>query len=72
MGDLKAHIYKLTDILQEGKLQNNMKDDEISPLIFSTVKLRFLSASSTPWLPEVLVVTKILIPEPQKDRTQDW
>lgn len=35
----------------------------ISALIFSKVKLRFFKASSTPWLPDVLVVTKILIPE---------
>lgn len=37
----------------------------ISALIFSKVKLRFFKASSTPWLPDVLVVTKILIPERQ-------
>ncbi|XP_072006123.1 kinesin-like protein KIF1C [Engystomops pustulosus] len=30
--DLKAHIDKLTDILQEVKLQNNMKDEEIRAL----------------------------------------
>lgn len=35
----------------------------ISALIFSKVKLRFFRASSTPWLPEVLVVAKIFIPE---------
>lgn len=34
----------------------------ISALIFSKVKLRFFKASSTPWLPDVLVVTNILIP----------
>ncbi|KAG8431000.1 hypothetical protein GDO86_019582 [Hymenochirus boettgeri] len=32
MQDLKAHIDKLTDILQEVKLQNNMKDEEIRSL----------------------------------------
>lgn len=37
----------------------------ISALIFSKVKLRFFKASSTPWLPDVFVVTKILIPESQ-------
>ncbi|XP_063786803.1 kinesin-like protein KIF1C [Pseudophryne corroboree] len=30
--DLKAHIDKLTDILQEVKLENNMKDEEIRAL----------------------------------------
>ncbi|XP_069499709.1 kinesin-like protein KIF1C [Ambystoma mexicanum] len=30
--DLRAHIDKLTDILQEVKLQNNMKDEEIKSL----------------------------------------
>ncbi|XP_062305905.1 kinesin-like protein KIF1C [Osmerus eperlanus] len=30
--DLKAHIDKLTDVLQEVKLQNNMKDEEIRAL----------------------------------------
>ncbi|KAG7252390.1 hypothetical protein CRUP_026698 [Coryphaenoides rupestris] len=34
----------------------------ISLLIFSKVKLRFFRASSTPWLLDVLVVTKILMP----------
>ncbi|XP_026888578.2 kinesin-like protein KIF1C isoform X1 [Electrophorus electricus] len=32
MGELKAHIDKLTDILQEVKIQNNMKDEEIRAL----------------------------------------
>uniref|UniRef100_H3CBQ6 Kinesin-like protein KIF3B n=1 Tax=Tetraodon nigroviridis TaxID=99883 RepID=H3CBQ6_TETNG len=32
MYDLKAHIDKLTDILEEVKLQNNMKDEEIKAL----------------------------------------
>lgn len=35
----------------------------ISALIFSKVKFRFFKASSTPWLLDVLVVTKIFIPE---------
>eukprot|EP00061_Rhincodon_typus_P002241 g16976.t1 len=30
--DLRAHVDKLTDILQEVKLQNNMKDEEIKTL----------------------------------------
>lgn len=38
----------------------------ISALIFSKVKFRFFKASSTPWLPDVLVVTKILIPRKSK------
>ncbi|MCJ8748367.1 hypothetical protein PDJAM_G00164100 [Pangasius djambal] len=39
MGDLKAHIDKLTDILQEVKLQNNMKDEEIKALRDRMVKM---------------------------------
>uniref|UniRef100_A0A8C9T432 Kinesin family member 1C n=1 Tax=Scleropages formosus TaxID=113540 RepID=A0A8C9T432_SCLFO len=39
MGDLKAHIDKLTDILQEVKLQNNMKDEEIRALRDRMVKM---------------------------------
>lgn len=39
MVDLKAHIDKLTDILQEVKLQNNMKDDEIRSLRDRMVKM---------------------------------
>lgn len=39
MGDLKAHIDKLTDILQEVKLQNNMKDEEIRSLRDRMVKM---------------------------------
>lgn len=39
MGDLKAHIDKLTDILQEVKLQNNMKDEEIKSLRDRMVKM---------------------------------
>ncbi|XP_056156511.1 kinesin-like protein KIF1C isoform X2 [Lampris incognitus] len=37
--DLKAHIDKLTDILQEVKLQNNMKDEEIKALRDRMVKM---------------------------------
>uniref|UniRef100_W5N8E4 Kinesin family member 1C n=1 Tax=Lepisosteus oculatus TaxID=7918 RepID=W5N8E4_LEPOC len=37
--DLKAHIDKLTDILQEVKLQNNMKDEEIRSLRDRMVKM---------------------------------
>ncbi|KAM3910118.1 kinesin-like protein KIF1C [Leptodactylus fuscus] len=37
--DLKAHIDKLTDILQEVKLQNNMKDEEIRALRDRMVKM---------------------------------
>lgn len=39
MGDLKAHIDKLTDILQEVKIQNNMKDEEIRSLRDRMVKM---------------------------------
>ncbi|KAI7812516.1 kinesin-like protein KIF1C [Triplophysa rosa] len=39
MGELKAHIDKLTDILQEVKLQNNMKDVEIRSLRDRMVKM---------------------------------
>ncbi|XP_024916366.1 kinesin-like protein KIF1C isoform X2 [Cynoglossus semilaevis] len=37
--DLKAHIDKLTDILQEVKLQNNMKDEEIKALRDRMIKM---------------------------------
>ncbi|XP_040202911.1 kinesin-like protein KIF1C isoform X2 [Rana temporaria] len=37
--DLKAHIDKLTDILQEVKIQNNMKDEEIRALRDRMVKM---------------------------------
>lgn len=43
----------------------------ISALIFSKVKLRFFKASSTPWLPDVLVVTKILIPDSGKSESRE-
>lgn len=39
VGDLRAHIDKLTDILQEVKLQNNMKDEEIRALRDRMVKM---------------------------------
>ncbi|XP_076867665.1 kinesin-like protein KIF1C [Brachyhypopomus gauderio] len=39
MGELKAHIDKLTDILQEVKIQNNMKDEEIKALRDRMVKM---------------------------------
>ncbi|XP_061446830.1 kinesin-like protein KIF1C [Rhineura floridana] len=37
--DLRAHIDKLTDILQEVKIQNNMKDEEIKALRDRVVKM---------------------------------
>ncbi|XP_029768921.1 kinesin-like protein KIF1C [Terrapene carolina triunguis] len=37
--DLRAHIDKLTDILQEVKIQNNMKDEEIRALRHRVVKM---------------------------------
>uniref|UniRef100_A0A8D0GYI2 Kinesin family member 1C n=1 Tax=Sphenodon punctatus TaxID=8508 RepID=A0A8D0GYI2_SPHPU len=37
--DLRAHIDKLTDILQEVKIQNNMKDEEIRGLRDRMVKM---------------------------------
>ncbi|KAH0626030.1 hypothetical protein JD844_000729, partial [Phrynosoma platyrhinos] len=37
--DLRAHIDKLTDILQEVKIQNNMKDEEIRALRDRVVKM---------------------------------
>ncbi|KAM9833553.1 kinesin-like protein KIF1C isoform X1 [Syngnathus typhle] len=37
--DLKAHINKLTDILEEVKLQNNMKDEEIKALRDRMIKM---------------------------------
>ncbi|KAM3590621.1 uncharacterized protein V6R79_012900 [Siganus canaliculatus] len=37
--DLKAHIDKLTDILEEVKLQNNMKDEEIKSLRDRMIKM---------------------------------
>ncbi|XP_061620490.1 kinesin-like protein KIF1C isoform X1 [Phyllopteryx taeniolatus] len=37
--DLKAHIDKLTDILEEVKLQNNMKDEEIKALHDRMIKM---------------------------------
>ncbi|XP_070711370.1 kinesin-like protein KIF1C isoform X2 [Pempheris klunzingeri] len=39
MYDLKAHIDKLTDILEEVKLQNNMKDEEIKALRDRMIKM---------------------------------
>ncbi|KAK5848056.1 hypothetical protein PBY51_005708 [Eleginops maclovinus] len=39
MYDLKAHIDKLTDILEEVKLQNNMKDEEIRALRDRMIKM---------------------------------
>lgn len=39
MHDLKAHIDKLTDILQEVKEQNNMKDEEIKALRDRMIKM---------------------------------
>ncbi|KAF7645208.1 hypothetical protein LDENG_00208460, partial [Lucifuga dentata] len=37
--DLKAHIDKLTDILEEVKIQNNMKDEEIKALRDRMIKM---------------------------------
>uniref|UniRef100_A0AAZ3RCN0 Kinesin-like protein n=1 Tax=Oncorhynchus tshawytscha TaxID=74940 RepID=A0AAZ3RCN0_ONCTS len=37
--DLKAHIDRLTDVLQEVKIQNNMKDEEIKALRDRMVKM---------------------------------
>ncbi|KAL4659954.1 kinesin-like protein KIF1C [Arapaima gigas] len=45
MGDLKAHIDKLTEILQEVKLQNNMKDEEIRALRDRMVKMESIIPS---------------------------
>ncbi|KAK9398423.1 kinesin-like KIF1C [Crotalus adamanteus] len=39
VNDLRAHIDKLTDILQEVKIQNNMKDEEIRALRDRVVKM---------------------------------
>uniref|UniRef100_A0A098LXN8 Kinesin-like protein KIF1C n=1 Tax=Hypsiglena sp. JMG-2014 TaxID=1550645 RepID=A0A098LXN8_9SAUR len=39
VNDLRAHIDKLTDILQEVKIQNNMKDEEIRSLRDRVVKM---------------------------------
>ncbi|KAG2468585.1 kinesin-like protein KIF1C [Polypterus senegalus] len=39
VNNLKAHIDKLTDILQEVKLQNNMKDEEIKALRDRMIKM---------------------------------
>ncbi|OCT59598.1 kinesin-like protein KIF1C [Xenopus laevis] len=60
--DLKAHIDKLTDILQEVKLQNNMKDEEIRSLRDRMIKMErvmplaqdegeedYLDEQSLPW-----------------------
>ncbi|XP_030648204.1 kinesin-like protein KIF1C [Chanos chanos] len=45
VGDLKAHIDKLTDILQEVKLQNNMKDEEIRSLRDRMIKMESILPS---------------------------
>ncbi|KAM8973401.1 kinesin-like protein KIF1C [Pelodytes ibericus] len=48
--DLKAHIDKLTDILQEVKLQNNMKDEEIRALRDRMVKMeRVIPLAQDEW-----------------------
>ncbi|CAH2272478.1 kinesin KIF1C [Pelobates cultripes] len=48
--DLKAHIDKLTDILQEVKLQNNMKDEEIRALRDRMVKMeRVMPITQEEW-----------------------
>ncbi|KAJ8259686.1 hypothetical protein GJAV_G00172270 [Gymnothorax javanicus] len=48
MDDLKVHIDKLEDILQEVKLQNNMKDEEIRTLRNKMLKMeRILPLIST-------------------------
>ncbi|XP_053318306.1 kinesin-like protein KIF1C [Spea bombifrons] len=48
--DLKAHIDKLTDILQEVKLQNNMKDEEIRALRDRMVKMeRVMPVTQDEW-----------------------
>uniref|UniRef100_A0A7N8XLW1 Kinesin family member 1C n=1 Tax=Mastacembelus armatus TaxID=205130 RepID=A0A7N8XLW1_9TELE len=59
--DLKAHIDKLTDILEEVKLQNNMKDEEIKALRDRMIKMESIiprdggGAGDDPGLPEVRV-----------------
>uniref|UniRef100_A0A7N6AS73 Kinesin motor domain-containing protein n=1 Tax=Anabas testudineus TaxID=64144 RepID=A0A7N6AS73_ANATE len=58
--DLKAHIDKLTDILEEVKLQNNMKDEEIKALRDRMIKMEkgespqqdWSGASDSPNVPE--------------------
>ncbi|XP_070583411.1 kinesin-like protein KIF1C [Erythrolamprus reginae] len=45
--DLRAHIDKLTDILQEVKIQNNMKDEEIRSLRDRVVKMEQVIPVST-------------------------
>uniref|UniRef100_A0A8C5MLF9 Kinesin family member 1C n=1 Tax=Leptobrachium leishanense TaxID=445787 RepID=A0A8C5MLF9_9ANUR len=51
--DLKAHIDKLTDILQEVKLQNNMKDEEIRALRDRMMKIeRVMPLSQDDWSEE--------------------
>uniref|UniRef100_A0A8C6P6A1 Kinesin family member 1C n=1 Tax=Nothobranchius furzeri TaxID=105023 RepID=A0A8C6P6A1_NOTFU len=45
--DLKAHIDKLTDILEEVKLQNNMKDEEIKALRDRMIKMESVIPHST-------------------------
>uniref|UniRef100_A0A8C9VBK7 Kinesin family member 1C n=1 Tax=Scleropages formosus TaxID=113540 RepID=A0A8C9VBK7_SCLFO len=54
MGDLKAHIDKLTDILQEVKLQNNMKDEEIRALRDRMVKMESIIPNIGPQVPLTL------------------
>ncbi|XP_063157843.1 kinesin-like protein KIF1C [Candoia aspera] len=47
VSDLRAHIDKLTDILQEVKIQNNMKDEEIRALRDRVVKMEQVIPVST-------------------------
>uniref|UniRef100_A0A8C1I239 Kinesin motor domain-containing protein n=1 Tax=Cyprinus carpio carpio TaxID=630221 RepID=A0A8C1I239_CYPCA len=69
MGDLKAHIDKLTDILQEVKLQNNMKDEEIRSLrdrmvkmekIFPVEEVTLVDLETATLLPRVNSSTSVL------------
>ncbi|XP_026549768.1 kinesin-like protein KIF1C, partial [Notechis scutatus] len=47
VGELRAHIDKLTDILQEVKIQNNVKDEEIRALRDRVVKMEQVIPFST-------------------------
>uniref|UniRef100_A0A669CV16 Kinesin family member 1C n=1 Tax=Oreochromis niloticus TaxID=8128 RepID=A0A669CV16_ORENI len=65
--DLKAHIDKLTDILEEVKLQNNMKDEEIKALRDRMIKME----SVIPVQVCSHLLSRPFKPSPDGDRDED-